>query len=79
VRSAVIHTIALARTSITHTRSWAANSYNARIRLKTENERLQTEIQLLLEEIRIKDARWRAAPRTGGPTTRRPSDSPSSS
>ena len=40
VRSAVVHTISLARTSVTHTRSWAANHYNARIRLKEVNELL---------------------------------------
>ena len=31
IRSAVIHTISLAQFSLTHTRSWAANSWNARI------------------------------------------------
>ena len=34
IRSAVIHTISLAQFSLTHTRSWSANSRNARIRLK---------------------------------------------
>src|SRR5436309_12834089 len=57
IRSAVIHTISLARTSLTHARSVAANSINARIRLKEEIERLQNEISLLREESRIKDAR----------------------
>jgi putative transposase len=57
VRSAVIHTISLARTSAPHTRSWAANHYNARIRLKAESERLRGEILHLREEMRIKDAR----------------------
>jgi transcriptional regulator with XRE-family HTH domain len=62
VRSAVIHTICLARTSLTYTRSWAANSFNARVRLKEENERLQNEISLLQEEGRIKDVRMEQAP-----------------
>jgi hypothetical protein len=53
----VIHTIALARTSVIHTRGWAENHYSARIRLKAENERLRGEILLLREETRIKDAR----------------------
>lgn len=44
VRSAVIHTISLARTSVTHTRSWAVNHFSARVRLKEENERLRNEI-----------------------------------
>lgn len=57
VRSAVIHTISLARTSTTHTRSWAANHFNERLRLKAESERLRGEILQLREEMRIKDAR----------------------
>ena len=36
VRSAVVHAISLAQTSMTHARSVAANSINARIRLKLE-------------------------------------------
>src|SRR5437867_13262216 len=55
VRSAVIHTITLAQTTLTHARSVAANSINARIRLKEENDRLRQEILLLREESRIKD------------------------
>jgi hypothetical protein len=35
VRSGVIHAISLAHFSLTSTRSWAANSWNARIRRKT--------------------------------------------
>jgi len=62
VRSAVIQTISLARTSMTHTRSWAANHYNARIRLKSENERLRSEVLLLREEGRIKDSRMEQIP-----------------
>jgi len=57
VRSAVVHAISLAHTSLTSARGWAANSWNARVRLKKENGRLGQEIQLLLEELRIKDAR----------------------
>src|SRR5262245_10350890 len=54
VRSAVIHTISLARASATHTRSWTANHYSARLRLKAENERLRGEVLHLREEVRIK-------------------------
>jgi len=57
VRSAIIHAISLAHVSLTGTRSWAANSWNARIRLKQENDRLRQELALVLEEMRIKDAR----------------------
>jgi hypothetical protein len=49
VRSAVIHSISLAHYSLTATRSWAANSLNARVRLKQENDSAarsrRTEIQ----------------------------------
>ena len=57
VRSAVLHVISLAQFAAARTRGWAANSVNARVRLKTENDRLQQQVQLLREEIRIKDAR----------------------
>ena len=57
VRSAVLNAISLAQFSIIYTRSWAANSRNARIRLKQQNDRLRQEVALLTEELRIKDAR----------------------
>ena len=47
VRSGVLHAISLAHFSLTFTRSWAANSWNARIRLKAENDRLDLEISYL--------------------------------
>ena len=62
IRSAVIHAISLAQFSLTHTRSWAVNSWNARIRLKAENDRLRQEIALLIEEMRIKDSRMLRIP-----------------
>ena len=43
-KSGVLHAISLAHFSLTYTRSWAANSWNARIRLKQENDRLQQEL-----------------------------------
>ncbi|MCY2931612.1 MAG: DDE-type integrase/transposase/recombinase [Planctomycetota bacterium] len=42
---------------MTCTRGWAACSINARIRLTAENDRLKQEVQLLREELRIKDVR----------------------
>ena len=57
VKSTLLHVISLARYAITCARGWAANSANARVRLTTENDRLNQEIQLLREELRIKDAR----------------------
>ncbi len=62
VRSAVVQTISLAHFSMTTARSIAANSINARIRLKEENNRLRQEIGLLIEEMRIKDARMERIP-----------------
>jgi hypothetical protein len=62
VRSGVLHAISLAHFSLTYTRSWAANSWNARIRLKQENDRLRQELALLHEEMRIKDARMLRIP-----------------
>jgi len=57
VRSAVLHVIGLAQYATVHTRSWAANSLYARVRLKAEKDRLHQEVAFLEEEIRIKDAR----------------------
>ena len=62
VRSAVVHAISLAHASMTATRGWAANSWNARLRLKEENDRLQQEIGLLRQELRIKDSRMAHIP-----------------
>ncbi len=62
VRSAVVHAVSLAHFSLTSARAVAANSINARIRLKEENDRLRQEIALLREELRIKDARMERIP-----------------
>ncbi len=62
VRSGAIHAISLARFSLTAARGHAANSWNARIRLREENDRLRQEIALLREEIRIKDSRMERIP-----------------
>jgi len=62
VRSGVLHAISLAQYSLTYTRSWAANSWNARIRLKQENDRLRQELALVREEMRIKDSRMLRIP-----------------
>src|SRR5271157_956233 len=57
VKSAILHIIALAQYALTYSRSWAADSSNQRVRLKAECERLEQEVTLLREEIRIKDVR----------------------
>src|SRR5262245_45815439 len=56
VRSAVVQVISLARTSLTLTQGWAAESLSPEVRRRAEEDRLQQEIQLLREEINIKDA-----------------------
>ena len=53
IRSGVIHVISLAHFSLTFARSVAANSINARIRLKAENSRLRQEISIL-DEVRCR-------------------------
>ena len=59
----MLHVIGLARYAMVYTRGWAADSVNARVRLKAECECLDAEVALLREEIRIKDCRMdRIAP-----------------
>lgn len=62
VKSAFICAVALARAAVVETRSWCINSRIARVRLAAENERLQSEVAMLREELRIKDARLGAIP-----------------
>jgi putative transposase len=62
VRSAAIHAVSLANVVFTVTRSRAENHFNARVRLQAENDRRRSEIGLLREELRIKDARMERIP-----------------
>jgi transposase InsO family protein len=57
VKSAILHVVSLAQYAAAYTRSWAADSSNARVRLTAERDRLTQQVALLREEIRIKDAR----------------------
>ena len=57
VRGAILHVISLAQFATAHTRSWAANSVNTRIRLQAERDHAVQEFALHREETRIKDAR----------------------
>ena len=57
VRSAVVQVISLARTSLALTQGWASESMSPELRQQAEEDRLRQEIQLLREEVRIKDAR----------------------
>ncbi len=53
----MLHVVSLAQYATAYTRSWAADSTNGRLRVKSENDRSQQEVVLLREEMRIKDAR----------------------
>jgi hypothetical protein len=53
----MVHIAAIARTSLVLAHAEADNAYDERLRLRAETERLQGEVALLKEEIRIKDAR----------------------
>ena len=57
VKSAVLHVISLAQYAIAATRGWAADALNPRARQAAEDDQLKQEIQLLREELRIKNAR----------------------
>ena len=60
VRSAMLHVVSLAQYAAVFTRSWAADSSNARVRLKAEKDRLQQEVAQLHAEMCIKDARMKS-------------------
>jgi len=51
------HVLSLAHHALAYARGWCADSRNARVRLAAENERLESALAMLREEIRIKDAR----------------------
>jgi hypothetical protein len=57
-----LHVIRLAQFTIAYTRGWAANSVNARVRLKADSDRALQDNALLREEKRIKDVRMARIP-----------------
>src|SRR5262245_60103272 len=57
VCAAMLHVVSLAKYAAVYTRSWAADSPNARVRWRSERDREQEDAALLREEMRIKDAR----------------------
>lgn len=59
-KAATLHVISLAHFVLTHVRGFAVNSPIHRVRLAAERDRLDSEVALLREEIRIKDARMAA-------------------
>ena len=62
VADAVRLAVALAHWGMVWTRSWCLNSRLERVRLRGEVERLQAEVALLKEELRIKDERMARIP-----------------
>ena len=60
VRSAMLHVVSLAQYAVISTRSWAADSSNARVRLQAEKDQLQQEVAQLRAEMGIKDARMKS-------------------
>ncbi len=62
VRSALLQAMSLAATAWTLTRSQVATSRRQGDRVQAELARAHTEIALLNEELRIKDARWNRLP-----------------
>ena len=56
VKMGLVQAAALAQFALVRVRGWAADSPLARVRLAAKVERLEAEVALLREEIRIKDA-----------------------
>jgi len=62
IKSAILQVISLAQFTMAHTRGWAANSPNLRIRLKADLDRAHQVIALLREELRIHQAHMAQRP-----------------
>ena len=66
-KSAILHAVALAHLVVTHVHGWCADRQLRRVRLAAECERLRSEVALLREELRIKDARLARIPARNRP------------
>ena len=66
-KSAIVHALALAHFVVVRVRGWCADSPLQRVRLAAECERLRSEVALLREELRIKDARLARIPARNRP------------
>jgi len=56
-REAVLHVISLAHFALAHAQGRASYCLDERVRLAAQCDRLQQEVAVLREELRIKDAR----------------------
>lgn len=61
-KTAFLSAVSLAHRAAVITNSWCVNSRIARVRLAAENQQLRTEVAMLREELRIKDARMAQIP-----------------
>ena len=57
VKSAFLNALGMAHMGMACVRGWCANSPVTEVGLRGEDERLRSEVELLREELRIKDAR----------------------
>jgi hypothetical protein len=62
VCAAMLHVVSLAKYAAVYTRSWAADSPNARVRWRSKRDREHEDAALLREEMRIEDARMASLP-----------------
>jgi transposase InsO family protein len=62
VQAGFLCAVGLAHAALSFARGWAADSPLTRVRLAAENARLKSEVALLREELRIKDARLARIP-----------------
>ena len=62
IKLGVIHSVSLAHRAITYSRSFAIDSSIERVRIAGELDRVQNEIALIREELRIKDGRMAKLP-----------------
>jgi len=60
VKAAVLHATGLAHAALARARGWCADSPLARVRLAARVDQLESEVAMLREELRIKDARMAA-------------------
>lgn len=62
VRSAVVHAVSMANVAFTATQVRVENHFNARARLQGTTDRLERQVALFQEELRIKDTRMERLP-----------------